>query len=81
MVAYHYLLVQRWRPNFINRAKKESKVVVWIMIPELALELYNLKFFTRLGSSLGNFLKMGLQPFITEGSSHAFVWNLISIKL
>lgn len=58
MVADHYLLVQRWRPNFINRAKKESKIAVWIRIPELALELYNLKFLTRLGSSLGNFLKM-----------------------
>lgn len=58
MVADHYLLVQRWRPNFLNKAIKEKRVAVWIKIQELALELYNLKFLTRLGSALGCFLKM-----------------------
>lgn len=58
MIADHYLLVQRWRPNFLNSARKESKVAVWVRIPELALELYNLTFLKRLGGSLGTFLKM-----------------------
>lgn len=58
MVADHYLLVQIWKPNFNNRARRENKVAVWIRIPELSLELYNMKFLTRLGSSLGSFLKM-----------------------
>lgn len=49
MVADHYLLVQRWKPNFINRAKTEKKVAMWVRIPELALELYNQKFLSRLG--------------------------------
>lgn len=48
-VADHYLLVQRWKPNFINRAKTEKKVAMWVRIPELALELYNQKFLSRLG--------------------------------
>lgn len=58
MVADHYLLVQRWRPNFLNSARKESKVAVWIRVPELSLELYNQTFLKRLGGSLGTYLKM-----------------------
>lgn len=58
MVADHYLLVQRWRPNFLRSAKKESKVAVWVRIPELPLELYNRQFLERLGKSLGSFLKI-----------------------
>lgn len=61
MVADHYLLVQRWRPNFLKRARRESKVAVWVRIPELPLELYNQKFLTRLGGALGGYLKMDRQ--------------------
>lgn len=58
MVADHYLLVQRWRPNFLKRARRESKVAVWVRIPELPLELYNQKFLTRLGGALGGYLRL-----------------------
>lgn len=58
MVADHYLLVQRWRPNFLKSARRESKVAVWVRIPELPLELYNDKFFKRVGSALGVLLKI-----------------------
>lgn len=58
MIADHYLLVQRWRPNFLSSAKKESKVAVWVRIPELPLELYNKTFLERVGNALGTFLKM-----------------------
>lgn len=58
MVADHYIMVQRWRPNFIRSATKESKVAVWLRIPELPLELYNDNFLKRLGNVLGKFLKI-----------------------
>lgn len=58
MVADHYLLVQRWRPNFLKSARKDSKVAVWVRVPELPLELYNETFLRRLGGSLGTFLKI-----------------------
>lgn len=58
MVADHYILVQRWRPNFLRSAKMESKVAVWVRVPELPLELYNDKFFKRLGAALGVLLKV-----------------------
>lgn len=58
MITYHYLLVQRWRTNFLKRAKKELKIAVWVRIPELPLELYNDMFLTRVGSTLGHMLKV-----------------------
>lgn len=58
MVADHYLLVQRWRPNFLSSAKNESRVAVWVRIPELPLELYNKTFLERVGKALGSFLRM-----------------------
>lgn len=58
MLADHYLLVQRWRPFFITNATVESKVAVWVRIPELPLELYNDRFLWRVGAKLGTLLKI-----------------------
>lgn len=58
MLADHYLLVQRWRPFFITNATVESKVAVWVRIPELPLEFYNDRFLWRVGAKLGSLLKI-----------------------
>lgn len=58
MLADHYLLVQRWRPFFITNATIESKVAVWVRIPELPLEFYNDRFLWRVGAKLGSLLKI-----------------------
>jgi hypothetical protein len=57
-VAYHYLIVQRWRPLFFQNMEISPRVVVWIRIPKLPLELYNAQFLWRIGSALGNMLKI-----------------------
>lgn len=69
MVADHYILVQRWHPNFLNSAKTESKVVVWLRTPELPLELYNdifLRSFSRWTQS---------PPFSIEASLLGSAWS------
>lgn len=58
MIADHYILVQRWRRNFLKSARKENRIAVWVRVPELPLELYNDIFLKRLGSSLGTMLKI-----------------------
>lgn len=58
MVADHYILIQRWHLNFHKSAQKESKVAVRVRIVELPLELYNDKFFKRLGATFGILLKI-----------------------
>lgn len=40
-VVNHYILVQRWRPSFMASAQLVRKVVVWICVPGLSIELYN----------------------------------------
>lgn len=58
MIADHYILVQRWRRNFLISAREERRIAVWVRIHELPLELYNTKFLRRLGANLGVMLKI-----------------------
>ncbi|XP_019434254.1 PREDICTED: uncharacterized protein LOC109340938 [Lupinus angustifolius] len=58
MVVNHYLIVYRCRPFFLSNEKEVHKIVAWIRISGLPIELYNQKFLTRLGSSLGKMLKI-----------------------
>lgn len=58
LVAYQYLIVQRWRPKFLQNAEISKKIAVWIRIPRLPLELYNASFLWRISSSLGNMMKV-----------------------
>lgn len=58
MVANHYLIVQRWRPVFLQSANLVKKVVVWIRIPRLPMELYHSQFLWRIRTWLGTMLKV-----------------------
>lgn len=44
MIADYYLIVQRWRPMFLQDVELAKKVAVWIRLPRLPLELYNSSF-------------------------------------
>lgn len=57
-IADHYLIVQRWRPLFSLTAAMTKNVAVWIRIPKLPVELCNEKFLNRIGSTIGNMLKV-----------------------
>lgn len=57
-MADHYLIVQRWRSFFIEKAEKVRKVAVWVRIPRLPIELYTDKFLWRVGAKLGTKLKV-----------------------
>lgn len=45
MIADHYLIVQCWRPMFLQDAQSIKKVAVWVRIPRLPLELFQYNFF------------------------------------
>jgi hypothetical protein len=57
-VVDHYIVVQRWRKFFSLTAEISKKVVVWIRIPKLPIELCNHRFLWRIGSTLGTMLKV-----------------------
>uniref|UniRef100_A0A151UFS6 Uncharacterized protein n=2 Tax=Cajanus cajan TaxID=3821 RepID=A0A151UFS6_CAJCA len=58
MVTNHYFIVQWWRPFFLANVEKVQKVVVWVRIPRLPIELYNSRFLHRVGGILGSIFKI-----------------------
>lgn len=44
VIVDHYLIIQRWRPMFLQDVASVKKVAVWIHIPKLPMELYNSNF-------------------------------------
>ncbi|KAJ1425768.1 Ribonuclease H-like superfamily [Sesbania bispinosa] len=48
MILDHYLVVQRWRPEFFPFEDKLERVAVWIRIPGLPVEYYNRKILWRI---------------------------------
>lgn len=57
-ISDYYLIVQRWRPVFLQNAEIVKKVAIWVRIPHLLMELYNSQFLGRIGSSPGTMLKV-----------------------
>ncbi|KAI9071501.1 hypothetical protein K1719_046544 [Acacia pycnantha] len=44
MIDDHYLLVQRWRPNFNpQRADCQRRIAVWVRIPDLPMEFFTVE--------------------------------------
>ncbi|RYR02095.1 hypothetical protein Ahy_B06g080927 isoform B [Arachis hypogaea] len=58
MVVDHYLIFQRCRPFFLEYEKSVRKIVAWIRIPNLPIELCNSYFLWRVGAAIGTILKI-----------------------
>ncbi|KAK4267720.1 hypothetical protein QN277_024463 [Acacia crassicarpa] len=72
MIADHYLLVQRWRPNFNPwKADQQKRVAVWVRIPDLPHELYNVESIRRIGNMIGRTLKIDRTTAFSEKGSFA----------
>ncbi|KAI9125684.1 hypothetical protein K1719_003102 [Acacia pycnantha] len=59
MIDDHYLLVQRWRPNFNPRkADGQKKVAVWVRIPDLPMEFCTVEALGMIGNMIGRIIKI-----------------------
>lgn len=58
MIMDHYLIVQRWKLEFLPYEDKFKRVAVWIRIPRLPIEYYDRKVLWRIGNSLGYTIKV-----------------------
>ncbi|KAI9108756.1 hypothetical protein K1719_020061 [Acacia pycnantha] len=59
MIHDHYLLVQRWTPNFNPRkADGQKKVAVWVRIPDLPLEFCTVESLGMVGNMIGRIIKI-----------------------
>ncbi|KAI9119124.1 hypothetical protein K1719_009799 [Acacia pycnantha] len=59
MIDDHYLIVQRWRPNFNPRkADCQRKVAVWVRIPDLPMEFCTVESLGLIGNMIAKIIKI-----------------------
>lgn len=58
MVAGHYLMCQRWKPEFKPFNEDVRKQAVWVRIPELPVEYYEKHTLWEVGNIIGRTLKV-----------------------
>ena len=81
MIGDHYLLVQRWRPNFNPwKADREKRIAVWIRIPDLPSELYNVESLRRIGNLVGKTLKIDRTTTLSEKGSFARICVEVNLE-
>ena len=57
-VGGHYLSIQRWEPNFRPLEANLSAVAVWIRLPELPIEYYEVSVLKDIGKAIGPVLRI-----------------------
>ncbi|KAF7824071.1 uncharacterized protein G2W53_022215 [Senna tora] len=81
MVADHYLVVQRWRPNFNPKdANEVTKIAAWVRVPSLPLEFYNARCLWRIGDLVGRALKIDPTTSLTSRGKFARICVEINLK-
>ncbi|KAF7833066.1 uncharacterized protein G2W53_015399 [Senna tora] len=81
MVADHYLVVQRWRPNFCPKdANEVTRIAAWVRIPSLPLEFYNVRRLNRIGGLIGKTLKVDPTTSLTSRGKFARICVEINLK-
>lgn len=58
MILGHYLIVQRWKPEFRPFEESIKRIAAWIRIPDLPIEYYDKHFLWKLGNKVGKTLKV-----------------------
>ncbi|KAL5833363.1 hypothetical protein ACOSQ3_017037 [Xanthoceras sorbifolium] len=58
IITNQYLMVQRWRPNFVPREDHIKHMAVWVRLTKLPLECLNANYLWRVGKMLGTMCKV-----------------------
>lgn len=80
MVVDHYLVVQRWRPNFDPFVCRVTKIAVWIRVSGLSLEYYNIRALWRVGNLFGRTLKVDSVTSLNSRGKFACICVEISLR-
>ncbi|KAI9084135.1 hypothetical protein K1719_033933 [Acacia pycnantha] len=81
MIDDHYLLVQRWRPNFNPlRADCQRKIVVLIRIPDLPMEFCTVESLGLIGNMIGKIVKIDRSTSIYEKGGFARICVEIDLQ-
>ncbi|KAI9108939.1 hypothetical protein K1719_020244 [Acacia pycnantha] len=81
MIDDHYLLVQRWRPNFNPwSADRHRKIAVWVRIPDLPMEFCTVESLGMIGNMIGKIVKIDRSTSIYEKRGFARICVEIDLQ-
>ncbi|KAI9075696.1 hypothetical protein K1719_042312 [Acacia pycnantha] len=81
MIEDHYLIVQRWRPNFNPwKADLQCVIAAWVRIPDLPFEFYNVESLRRIGNMIGKMIKVDRSTSIYDKGGFARICVEIDLK-
>ncbi|KAI9081309.1 hypothetical protein K1719_036730 [Acacia pycnantha] len=80
MIDDHYLLVQRWRPNFNpKKADCQRRVAVWVRIPDLPLEFCTVESLGIIGNMIGKMIKIDRSTSIYDKGAFARICEEVDL--
>ncbi|KAJ1424289.1 Zinc finger, CCHC-type [Sesbania bispinosa] len=90
MIQDHYLVIQKWKPEFFPFEDDLTNVAAWVRIPCLPVEYYDPHVLRRIGDTLGRTVKIngntlkekvvGLGELHTERAKFARICTEVNIK-
>ena len=57
-IAGHFLTIRRWRPDFMTSRATLDSVAVWVRLPGLPVEYYDLPILKEIASKIGPVLRI-----------------------
>ncbi|XP_028770189.1 uncharacterized protein LOC114727667 [Neltuma alba] len=81
MIEDHYLIVQRWRPNFNPwKVDVQRKIAAWVRIPDLPMEFYNVESLGIIGNMIGKTIKVDRSTSIYDKGGFARICVEIDLQ-
>lgn len=81
MINDHYLLVQKWRPNFNPwKADTQRRIAAWVRIPDLPIEFYSVEALGLIGNMIGKTIKIDRSTSIYEKGGFARICVEIDLQ-
>ncbi|KAI9119913.1 hypothetical protein K1719_009302 [Acacia pycnantha] len=81
MIEDHYLIVQRWRPNFNPwNADLQCNIAAWIRLPDVPFEFYNVESLRRIGNMVGKMIKLDRSTSVYDKGGFARICVEIDLK-
>ncbi|KAI9084707.1 hypothetical protein K1719_033351 [Acacia pycnantha] len=81
MIEDHYLIVQRWRPNFNHwKADLQCNIAAWVRLPDVPFEFYNVESLRRIGNMIGKMIKVDRPTSIYEKGGFARICVELDLK-
>ncbi|KAK2653253.1 hypothetical protein Ddye_013109 [Dipteronia dyeriana] len=77
VIANQYLVVQRWRPNFILGEEEIHRIPVWIRLSKLPMEWIDVNLLRKIGEMLGTAYKV--DPIMESQARDRFVRICVEI--